>query len=426
MSLLIAVLLIGCGKSEPAAETGDTDQVNPGPGDSGPEDTGRRDTGQEGETTIYALNRGEHEAGSPVALRGVVASSPVSAELRAFFIQEEDGGEHSGIRVILADGLDLPALAPGDLLDLSATLLDTGDGPRLELGAGDSLEVAGVGSLTPEPLDEPEDWGPWQGVLVQLADQVVQDCPDGDGAAALSAGLTLDDAFSGHNEPAWLTGFAAVTGPVDREGGAWTVYPRVDADLGGESNQASCVAVAQTARECQVTLEGLVATTPNDRIWGGFFAQDAGGGQYAGLLIYYTAVGWAGAPELLVEAGDVLTLTGFTTEYYGQSELLLAYASELQITGSATPVATALDALPFDWEPYEGALITLPDLTLTSAPDAYGSAETSWSDLWLDDLLYDWTKEYGEGDHFSQVTGPIYYTWDEYRLEPRGAEDLVP
>jgi hypothetical protein len=590
-SLFWLALLTGCGDAKP-------------------------DTGPESGTvhaTIYALHQGEHAAGSSVELHGVVASSPVSDELRAFFVQEQAGGEYSGIRVVVDDDDELPTLAVGDLVDFTATVLEIEDGVRLELDSGAPVEVTGTGSLAPEPLSAPSDWGPWGGVLVELSSQVVQGCPDGGVTPELSSGLILDDAFSGHDSAAWLTSFATITGPVDLQDGGWSIFPRSSSDLGEQSDVASCAAVIQAGVACEVTLEGLVVTSSTDRVWGGifaqdtgggehsgiwitdgderlevgqvidasgtvnvstdehgsqvwlytsdlvatgetatpsatvldgapddwwdyesalvtlqgveitsdpsgswwvetdqgvglvawlttplvmdgdscasitgfpsyagdgemafaprsaeeidcdgapvpatisqvrqgeaeglvslegvvassspsldstgFFVQDAGGGEYAGIWVYYAAASWDGAPQPEVQPGDLLNLTGFSTEYYGQSELLLAYVSELETTGSTTPVATELSAAPFDWEPYEGVLVTLFDLSLDSEVSSYGEVETSWSGIWMDDLLYDWTGDYGEGDVFSQATGPVYYSWYEYRLMPRDDDDLIP
>jgi len=594
-SVMWAVLLMGCGKNEP--DTGDDSAAA---------------------TTIYALNQGEHDVGSTVQLRDVVVSAPPSSVLARFYIQEEAGGAYSGIRVVASEGASLPQVELDARISLTATFTSGADGLRLELGSADQLEVSGMGSLTPEPLNADSDWGPWKGVLVQVADLSVLGCPNGDGVDELSSGLTLDDALSAHAEPTWLTSFATITGPVDLEGGAWTLYPRSDDDLGTQNNVASCAAVAAAEAVCDVTLAGLVATTPNERSWGGFFAQDPGGGEhsglwisnpgvqieagqvfdvsgttslftdsqggyvtleastalggvvvsdqtatpiaavldstpsdwsvyesslvtlqgveitgdpdnywwiatdmgvsltawlttpllrsgdsctsitgvptywgdgywtfsprsaeeldcesaapeattisgmrqgeveglvtiedvvvtswvdpdgigffaqdpgggeYAGTWIYYTAAGSAGAPAPTVAPGDVVTLTGFITDYYGQSELLIGYITEIETTGSTTPTSTELSALPFDWEPYEGVLITVPNLSITSELDGYGAAETSWSDLWIDDMFYDWTVDYGTGDTLSLVTGPVYYSWYEYRVLPRSADDLVP
>ena len=159
--LVLTALLVGC--------------------DADPDDSGAaNDTGRSwAATTLQALNGGEHDAGSDVSLSGVVVTTTPSDELAAFFVQDEQGGEFSGMRVVLMDGVDLPEVVQGDVVEVRATYAEQDDGPRLVLESLDHLEVTGSAELSAEAVDVPNDWTPWQGVLVELSGPVVDGCPAG-------------------------------------------------------------------------------------------------------------------------------------------------------------------------------------------------------------------------------------------------------
>jgi predicted extracellular nuclease len=128
--------------------------------------------------------------------------------------------------------------------------------------------------------------------------------------------------------------------------------------------------------------------------------------------------------EVSVQPGDVLDLSGTVQEYWDLTEVVLSGAGDASLTGeTAAPVAEALSGEVADWEPYEGGLVTVTDVELVSGIDKYGAAELS-NDLYLENLFYDFEAD--EGDAFSAITGALTYSYDEYRLCPRSAEDIEP
>jgi predicted extracellular nuclease len=124
-----------------------------------------------------------------------------------------------------------------------------------------------------------------------------------------------------------------------------------------------------------------------------------------------------------VAIGDVFTLTGSVQEYYDLTEVVIDDVANISKTASGeatTPVV--VNGMPTDWEPYEGQLITISDVEVTSAPN-YGQVSTNYAGLFIDDLFTDFTAT--TGDTFSSVTGVLYYSYEEWKLEPRDASDLV-
>jgi predicted extracellular nuclease len=122
-----------------------------------------------------------------------------------------------------------------------------------------------------------------------------------------------------------------------------------------------------------------------------------------------------------VEVGDVLDLTGGVQEFYDLTEVVVTDLSTLTRTGSATPVATELSAAPSDWEPYEGQLLTLLDVEVTSEA-SYGQVATNYAGLFVDDLFVRFTST--PGTTWSSVTGVLHYSYGEWKLEPRTLDDL--
>jgi hypothetical protein len=85
-------------------------------------------------------------------------------------------------------------------------------------------------------------------------------------------------------------------------------------------------------------------------------------------------------------------------------------------------MAESLSEAPADWEPYEGALLTLADVTVTSDAE-FGEVATNYN-IGIDNLYYE--HESANGDTFATVTGVVYYSFSEWKIEPRDAADLVP
>jgi predicted extracellular nuclease len=164
------------------------------------------------------------------------------------------------------------------------------------------------------------------------------------------------------------------------------------------------------------TLEDVVVTSPSYDKEGTstFFVQDPATG--AGVAVYTKNDTYAAT------VGDVISLTGTATEYYDLTEVVVDDVATIVTTGTGTPVATELDAAPSDWEPYEGQLLTLTDVTATSAP-SYGQVSTNYAGLFLDDLFVRY--DVANGDTFASVTGVLYYNYEEWKLEPRSEADLV-
>ncbi|MFZ5479304.1 MAG: hypothetical protein ACOZNI_21240 [Myxococcota bacterium] len=164
-----------------------------------------------------------------------------------------------------------------------------------------------------------------------------------------------------------------------------------------------------------VTLAGVVVTTPLDRDGELFFVQDRGGGSWSGVAVYLDGI------AVTVGAGDLADVTGATQEYYGATEIV---ASDVVVAGMAATATEPFSSPPSDWEPWEGTLVALDGIAVTSDANEYGEADTDWGIL-VDDLLFAWQDEVVAGD-VGTITGVVHYSFDAWRICPRDTADMTP
>ncbi len=170
-----------------------------------------------------------------------------------------------------------------------------------------------------------------------------------------------------------------------------------------------------------VTTTGIVTvengTFQNDPI----YIQDSVG-PYSGILVYTT--------YYTVKTGDSIKVTGTVTEYYGKTEI--GYISSLTVLASncemppPTMVRTRdlATSNPDTAEMYEGVLVGILNPVVTDVNLGYGewaiddgsgpcrvNDEASYTTPSLNDTL-------------AAIVGIVNYSFDDYKLEPRGDFDI--
>lgn len=176
-----------------------------------------------------------------------------------------------------------------------------------------------------------------------------------------------------------------------------------------------------------VTVEGTV-TVPNSvystaphKI---AVIQD-GTGPWSGIMLYCSA----GLPTL--NLGDRVQVTGTVAEYYGRTEISVSDPANVQVIGTApVPPVTWITANdisssnPSVAESYEGVLVGIENITVVdigpyeyTAQDASGTCLIGWwSNAWP-------SCPVNLGDFYSSVVGLADYSYGNYKLQPRWAED---
>ena len=389
--------------------------------DSGttPDDTATNPTSG---ATIFDIRDGVYGDGEQVTLDGVVVVTPHTRDGEGLFIQDPAGGAKSGLYVWAYEGVADVFAEPGDQISVVGTVTDFYGWTEFVIASADAITITGTAAI-PAPVALGDgagvNWDDYESVAVTVTNQTVIS-EDEFGAGYLSGGLKLDDGIARVDYSCRGT-FASLTGIIFYTYEEYSINPRTEEDGAGYTEGeavATSIFDVRSGTECgPVALTDVVATTDvfEDADGAYFFAQDVGGGPYSSLVVFIRG----GTAE--ITAGWQGAVVGIIDEYYGLTELVVDDPTTLVRTGTGIPVASVLTAPPADWEEYESCLVTLQDVTVTSN-ESYGQVSTSYAGLYLDDLLYDFSA--AKGDVWASVTGPVWYSYDEWKLVPRSADDL--
>ena len=171
-----------------------------------------------------------------------------------------------------------------------------------------------------------------------------------------------------------------------------------------------------------VTTSGVVThVTPGD--YPNFFLQDPNGDTWSGIYIYDTVI--------MPQVGDEVQITGTVNEYYSFTQIIDVTASSLLSFGNVTnPIqVNASDigaACSESSESYESMLVSLSNLTFDSVDefDNWIVSDASGSAM-VDDYYFDGTfPTISAGDTYECVTGVLGYSYSEFKVYPRNAQDF--
>ena len=195
-----------------------------------------------------------------------------------------------------------------------------------------------------------------------------------------------------------------------------------EATLGACTATVSAVRQGAYPQDSVVSLSGVVVTAV--RADSGFVVQDSAGGAYSGIYVYDYG-------NNLVTTGDVIDVQGTYVEYYDMSELVDVTVT---VTGSsAVPEAVETDAcsLAADAEPYEAVRVHLSGAVVTDDNADSDDGSVDYDEFVLDGCLRvdDWLDETIDqpslGTQYASVDGVLIFSYDNYKLAPRSAAELV-
>jgi len=189
------------------------------------------------------------------------------------------------------------------------------------------------------------------------------------------------------------------------------------------------------APDSTIKVSGVIVTTPLDRLSSpkGFWVEEAQGGKYSGIYVFAQGLG------VDVKVGDIVDIEGTYVEFYDQSQI---EATTVTVTGEGTVPApevvtpAQVHTGGADAEAYEGVLVEVQGVTVSRdvVPGADGNdhgdfgvvAPGSQDELIVTDTFadyYDYQRT--SGDNFDHLTGVLEYSFSEFRLAPRGCDDLI-
>jgi len=424
---------------------GANDETGDGDGD----DTG--DTGEDG-VSIYAIQRGEIAEGTLVTIKGVVVTSPVNADKGLAFVQEPGAGEYSGISLYLwsevVTGVPLKA---GDVVDITGEYAEFFGVSQIVVKNVGNISVVGSAAVPGPDLVSAAEIArtnpaaePWEGVRVQLVNPTIAETNDGFGQYVVEGDALIGNAFVDPLPQVQLEGsFASITGPLHYSFNEFKLMPASAADLAGyqgppaPADPTSIYAIQQgtISEGTFVKLDDVVATsgfTWSNSPETAFFVQEVASGPFSGIQVFL-----ANKAGLTIEPGDRLTVVGTYKEFFGMSQIEVSSASNVTKLGSGPTLAPELIADPADIatggalaEDYEGVLVQVEDVVVTDenpdAPDEFGEFVVT-GDLRINDVFFaisDWTKP-ALGASYASITGPLVFSFSNFKLSPRDAADLV-
>jgi len=284
-------------------------------------------------------------------------------------------------------------------------------------------------------------------VLVQIDDAVVSDPAIDIGQFEVEGGARVSDYFlfdlGMAPKPKLGDVYPSVIGPLLYSFDQFQIAPRSLADLGGDPGDTTTGdtttgdtgGMSDTIYDIQmgkfqlmdpVTVEGVIATSGLTFKQDGFFVQDPNGGEYSGIFVYI------GGNKVAVAPGDVLTIAGTYDEFFTYSEIKIAKPADIIKTGTAPVPAPAVVTSAevatggAKAENYEGVLVQVKNAKVSAAVDMNGEFIVD-TKLRVDDLFFakvDWVAP-KIGDTFTTITGPLAYTFDNFKVAPRTLADLV-
>lgn len=204
-----------------------------------------------------------------------------------------------------------------------------------------------------------------------------------------------------------------------------------DSSGGGGGGVLSCYEIQGQQDESpydgeDVTVTGIVTVGGDEYYAGSGTAQyaaiqDASGTEWSGLVLY----GYDGVLTPL-QRGDSVVVSGYVSEYYGLTEVVVQ-SVDIDEPGYTVPSASSVTTSEMaSSEKWEGVLCALDNVTVTSDPNEYGEfyVTDGSGDAMVDDMgIYGFSTS--TGDTYQEMVGVVFYSYGEYRLEPRDENDIT-
>jgi DNA/RNA endonuclease YhcR with UshA esterase domain len=415
----------------------------------------------DGDTTVYDLQQDLVAVNEVVTLCGLVVTAPTLVDAEAgdgtIVVQEPDGGPNSGIVLYMYGEILLAVpLEPGDVITVTGQYQEFYGLAEIAVTNADDLEVTGSADLPAPAIVDPASVATggaeaeaYESVLIGVEGVTVTNDDMGYGQWQVDDALLVGDTYfaaaggpSGDNISV-ATGdtFDAVHGILEFSYEEFKISPRDlddyvgfsggDTDTDADSDADVTIYDIQggdVAADTGVILTDVVVTSPLIFDGSGFFVEEPEAGQFSGIYVHV----WdpTGDP-VSISVGDIVTLSGTYTEFYDLSEITIdggsavtpvgdGVAPEPEVIADPTTIATGGE----DAEAYEGVLVTVSDVEVTTAVDGNGQIIVDDS-LMVGSLFLDSFLSPAVGTTYASITGPLTYTYSDSKLLPRTLEDLV-
>jgi hypothetical protein len=164
----------------------------------------------------------------------------------------------------------------------------------------------------------------------------------------------------------------------------------------------------------------IVTARASSLVW----VEEAGGGPFSGVAVFPMM-----PPGMTLQPGTVVDVQGNVAEYFEVTEIENA---TITVTGTVPPVDPEDIADPSELtsaataEQWEGVLVRVSDLRVSAVPDGFGEWTVGSFNLHIDDIMADPVPTPAVGDCYSEIVGPLHFSFSNYKIEPRSIADIVP
>lgn len=276
-------------------------------------------------------------------------------------------------------------------------------------------------------------------------------CPDDDfasyvvyrsetsGIAANPSGATLVATITvlgtlthADNDLEWTTPYYYAIQTVDSSQlTAWSNEATIttpDSSGGGGGNALTCYQIQGQVDDSpyvgeDVIVTGIVTAGAGEHLHddGQYVTiEDASGGEWSGLVLF-------GYDNILsgIVRGDSIVVSGEVQEFYGLTEVVVG-SVDFYEAGHTIPVPEELSTSDVALEKWEGVLVSVTNVTVTDDDLGYGEwyVDDGSGDARIDDLG-DFSYTPSNGDTFAEIIGVAFYSFDNYKIEPRDDSDLT-
>ena len=181
--------------------------------------------------TIFDIQNGD--ATGSVELVDVVVTSQINYKGDGFFVQEQGGGEYSGLYIYLVgSGKDVDVNI-GDVISLEGSISEYYDLTELTLAdSGDLVASGGTADVTIDNVDPSSvsDWEPWESCLIDIGEVTATSDLNEYGEVTTDAGVKIDNMFFNFEASNGLT-WEFVAGPLSYSYSEWKLNPRSEDDM---------------------------------------------------------------------------------------------------------------------------------------------------------------------------------------------------
>jgi hypothetical protein len=209
-----------------------------------------------------------------------------------------------------------------------------------------------------------------------------------------------------------------------------------DGDGDGDGEDTTIYMIQQGASDgsfpdkTQVTIKGVVVTTPVNVEEGLAFVEEPMGGEWSGISLYL----WDEVvTSTQLQPGDIVDLVGEYTEFFETSQIIIKNAGDIVVVGSVgtdglpgPDIVSAADVARTNAaaEPWEGVRVQITDAVIEAPNDGFGQYLLV-GDALVGNAFVDPLPDAAVLGSFASVTGSLGYSFNEFKLQPAMISDLA-